>query len=334
MEMKQMHYLKPAASLPLSGAHSGFLRRKCACGGSLGMTEECEACPNKSLRRRATTETVPATVPPIVHEVLHSSGQPLDLATRRAMGSRFGHDFRNVRIHTGTRAAQSAGAVNALAYTVGRDVVFGAGQFAPGTEAGTKLLAHELAHAVQQAGDTSQASEALRIAPQHDSFEQQADTAAARAQDAGGTLTAVSTSLTAGLVQRAEGDTGVKTEESESDCSGWLQDPESISKRAAEHFAGTELPGDHGHVEKIECNPAYKLPDMNCMVYFSSGTKLKVLVTKDTIIVGATVGHQIIEPICWYDFKCPPPNRDLVLTKRKCRYPKPAGKTNGRGPQP
>jgi hypothetical protein len=79
-------------------------------------------------------------------------GQLLAPATRAFMQSRFGHDFGNVRVHTDTKAADSARAVNALAYTVGQDVVFGTGQYAPTTAAGRRLLAHELTHVVQQAG--------------------------------------------------------------------------------------------------------------------------------------------------------------------------------------
>jgi hypothetical protein len=68
------------------------------------------------------------------------------------MEPRFGHDFSGVRVHTDAQAAESARAVNALAYTVGRDVVFGAGQFAPQSPAGRRLMAHELTHVVQQQG--------------------------------------------------------------------------------------------------------------------------------------------------------------------------------------
>jgi hypothetical protein len=90
------------------------------------------------------------SVPPIVHEVLRSPGQPLDAATRAFFEPRFGYDFSQVRVHTDAKAAESARAVNALAYTVGRDVVFGAGRYAPGTTIGRRLLTHELAHVVQQ----------------------------------------------------------------------------------------------------------------------------------------------------------------------------------------
>lgn len=67
------------------------------------------------------------------------------------MESRFGRDFSQVRVHTDARAAQSAQAVNARAYTVGQNIVFGAGEYLPVTAAGTRLLAHELAHVVEQA---------------------------------------------------------------------------------------------------------------------------------------------------------------------------------------
>jgi hypothetical protein len=85
-----------------------------------------------------------------VHEVLGSPGQPLDPVARTFMEPRFGQDFSRVRVHTGTRAAQSARAVNASAYTVGSDIVFGEGRYAPHTNEGRGLLAHELTHTVQQ----------------------------------------------------------------------------------------------------------------------------------------------------------------------------------------
>lgn len=92
------------------------------------------------------------TAPPIVHEVLNSSGRPLDTATRAFFESRFGHDFGRVRVHTDERAGQSARNVNAHAYTVGHDIVFNAGKFSPATQEGQRLLAHELTHVVQQGG--------------------------------------------------------------------------------------------------------------------------------------------------------------------------------------
>jgi len=139
--------LKPAV-LP---TRTGLLQRKCACGGAAGLDEECEECRAKQppLRRRPAGQTAPVVAPPIVNDVLRSPGQPFDVATRAVMDSRFGHDFSNVRVHTDARAADSARAVNALAYAVGRDVVFAIGRYAPHTPEGRKLLAHELAHVLQ-----------------------------------------------------------------------------------------------------------------------------------------------------------------------------------------
>jgi len=79
-----------------------------------------------------------------------SSGKPLQTRTRTFFESALGHDFSDVRVHTDTQAAESARETNALAYTLGRDIVFGEGRFAPETHEGSKLLAHELTHVVQQ----------------------------------------------------------------------------------------------------------------------------------------------------------------------------------------
>ncbi|HEX2964297.1 MAG TPA: DUF4157 domain-containing protein [Syntrophorhabdaceae bacterium] len=94
-------------------------------------------------------------VPSIVHEVLRSPGQPLDSTTRAYMEPRFGHDFSKVKVHTDTKAARSAQDVNALAYTVGLNVVFGSGQYAPRTTQGKRLIAHELTHIAQQNGSNT-----------------------------------------------------------------------------------------------------------------------------------------------------------------------------------
>lgn len=79
-----------------------------------------------------------------------TSGGPLPDGLRSYFEPRFGHDFSRVRIHTDAQAARSAQILGAQAYTLGSDVVLGAGQYAPHTGAGRQLLAHELAHVVQQ----------------------------------------------------------------------------------------------------------------------------------------------------------------------------------------
>ena len=91
-------------------------------------------------------------MPPSLHEVLRSQGRPLGASALKFMEPRFGHDFSQVRVHANGKAAESANAVSAKAYTYGKNVVFGAGQYAPQTTPGRRLLAHELAHVVQQGG--------------------------------------------------------------------------------------------------------------------------------------------------------------------------------------
>jgi hypothetical protein len=86
------------------------------------------------------------------------SGLVPDSFTKEFMESRFGHDFSKVRIHTGEMASSSANAVNAVAYTVGNDIIFGEGQYRPHTLEGRKLLAHELTHVVQQSSNNNTAS--------------------------------------------------------------------------------------------------------------------------------------------------------------------------------
>src|SRR5215470_8949234 len=125
---------KAVAAAPIfTPVTAGLLQRKCACGSSAGLTGQCAECGKKRLAAQgaATNQTEPLAVPPVVHEVLQSSGQPLAPATRALMEPRFGHDFSQVRVHIDAKAAESAQAVNALAYTVGRGVVFGAGQYTP-----------------------------------------------------------------------------------------------------------------------------------------------------------------------------------------------------------
>jgi len=130
-----------------------LLQRKCACGEHTNGGRSCAACAKttgSATLHRAAISANTNEVPSIVHDVLRSSGQALDAQTRAYMEPRFGRDFSGVRIHTDARAAESARAVGAEAYTVGRDVVFGAHRHAPHSFAGRNLLAHELAHVVQQ----------------------------------------------------------------------------------------------------------------------------------------------------------------------------------------
>ena len=88
--------------------------------------------------------------PASIDKALASPGRPLEPAVQQDMEQRFGCDFSKARVHSGAVAEQSAREVNANAYTVGHNIVFGAGRFEPGTQEGRRLIVHELAHVVQQ----------------------------------------------------------------------------------------------------------------------------------------------------------------------------------------
>lgn len=133
---------------------------------SSGLQRKCATCENESekplLQPQAEPSSVaaPTTAPASVDAVLHSPGQALDSETRAFFEPRFGQDFGGVQVHSDSAAQQSARDVSAHAYTVGHDIVFGTGRFAPQTREGQRLLAHELTHVVQQSG-----AEGVRVGP-------------------------------------------------------------------------------------------------------------------------------------------------------------------------
>jgi hypothetical protein len=119
------------------------------------MCADCEAEDEAQMlqtKRATTSEPAAGYAPGAVYKTIGSSGQPLDAAARTYFEPRFGHDFSRVRIHSDSAAHEAAASVDAKAYTVGSDVVFAAGQYAPHSPDGKQLLAHELTHVVQQAG--------------------------------------------------------------------------------------------------------------------------------------------------------------------------------------
>lgn len=137
------------------------LQRACACGART-TGGECEHCREARLQR-SIDGSGSDRVPSVVAEVLRSPGRPLEPAARRFMEDRFGRGFGHVRVHTDAKGAESARAVNAQAYTVGSDIVFGSGRYAPETTSGRRLLAHELTHVVQQGRGGSSRSADVRI---------------------------------------------------------------------------------------------------------------------------------------------------------------------------
>lgn len=111
---------------------------------------------SKSLRSTGCQNQHPLKMASASGETIGLNGDPLDSGTRAFMEARFGHDFSSVRVHTDRNAGAMAQGLSALAFTVGRDIVFGDGQYSSGTQEGQRLLAHELTHTIQQqAGLTS-----------------------------------------------------------------------------------------------------------------------------------------------------------------------------------
>jgi Domain of unknown function (DUF4157) len=180
----QTHAERQPVPPPLfAPARGDLLQRTCDCGRHTIAGGECDECAKNHLSvqratRNATCDTRNSLgVPPIVHDVLNSPGQPLDAATRAFFEPRFGHDFSAVRVHADAPAAESARAVHAKAYTVGRELVFAEGQYSTSTSVGQRLLAHELTHVVQQRARAN-ALQPDSITNSHDPTEREADTAA------------------------------------------------------------------------------------------------------------------------------------------------------------
>ena len=119
--------------------------------GPAQLSRKCVACDDAKVQtRRSGAEAVGGEAPTAVHEALNAPGRPLDATTRAFFEPRFGADLSEVQVHDDHRAANSARQVGARAYAVGSHLVFGAGEYAPSVPAGQKLIAHELAHVLQQ----------------------------------------------------------------------------------------------------------------------------------------------------------------------------------------
>jgi Domain of unknown function (DUF4157) len=176
----QRQLSRPLTNVGLPPTH---VLQRCSCGLRSAGPTECTSCKEtkRRLSRRAKADNLDFDEPlqTRVTDVLRLPGQPLDAETRTAMGSRFGRDFGGVRVHTDMAAAETAVQLNAEAYTVGRHIVFAPGRYAPADPSGRRLLAHELAHVVQQDGVTDAAAGSeVSIGPVDDVFEREAEHAA------------------------------------------------------------------------------------------------------------------------------------------------------------
>ena len=233
-------YLFEAQTTTTSPApvRSNLLQRKCACGDMPGSTGECEECREKRLKLQRKTRNSGLGIqndfsaPPIVHEALRSSGQPLDVATRAFMEPRFGHDFSQVRVHTDAKAANSARVINASAYTVGDDIVFADSRYNPATPAGRHLLAHELAHTIQQEGASTNNAVRLRFATE-DGAEQDAncivDNIDLDRSTVNGTAVPLGSLVRVATIQRQAADIASQTSNQRPDSTGKLGLPRGVT---------------------------------------------------------------------------------------------------------
>lgn len=160
---------------PMQG---GVLQRRCACGNTVGeggTGAECQQKQQLSLQHKTQGAKAGGEVPSIVHEVLNSPGQSLELETRTFMESRFEQDFGDIQVHDDAKAHDSAKAVNASAYTVKKNIVFGEGKYDPHSMLGQRLIAHELTHTIQQQQSEPAMQSSLNLAHNNTQQEQEAE---------------------------------------------------------------------------------------------------------------------------------------------------------------
>ncbi|MGH2370576.1 MAG: DUF4157 domain-containing protein, partial [Chloroflexota bacterium] len=143
----------PVPSFSFTPVRSALLQRTCGgnAAGAAGACSEGRGA-RPGLQRRVAEGNTSAVAPPAVHEAPPSPGRPLDPSTRAFFEPSFGHDFGRVRVHDDATSGRAAESVGAWAYTVGQDIYFAPGRWNPTGTAGKRLLAHELAHTIQQRG--------------------------------------------------------------------------------------------------------------------------------------------------------------------------------------
>ena len=160
------------------------IQRQCACGGTCPTCRASSTLPAASIQPK--TENSTASPSQADEKIIpEGGGEPLDKQSRESMESRFHHDFEDVRVHTDEKAANSAVALSANAYTHGRDIYFSPGKYAPHTTEGRALLAHELTHTIQQSNGLTPTQgtvspEGVTVSSPNDPLEREADQIAAQ----------------------------------------------------------------------------------------------------------------------------------------------------------
>lgn len=260
----------PARSAVVSGPGSVLVQRKCRCGG------RCPSCSKRRLDRKADGRTSELPVASrVVHEVIASPGHPLGERLRHELEPLFHHDFSAVRVHADSRAALSCRAVGAEAYTVGEHIAFAEGRFRPDSRDGRRLLGHELAHVVQQAGASdSHDGHRLAIMPPDAAQEREADRAAERVVR-GAPIVRPITRSHARLLQREDSKTfscGVEVtdlvkgaiKDVRSTFGGWVEDKQVESCQALSSLWSGDIAWDilemHRQVDSDWLNGKFRPP--------------------------------------------------------------------------
>jgi hypothetical protein len=176
-----------------AGRQSRLLQRKCAaCGKAPHKPEECPACKRKRLQRRPSGGRgidagqpgfagLPPSIASRVDHALAQPGRPLDAAVRGHMEQHFATSFGNVRIHDDAASHGASRMLGAEAFALGQHVHFASGRYRPGSRDGLNLIAHELAHTVQQRAMPAASSADVELGAADSPLEREADRAAERA---------------------------------------------------------------------------------------------------------------------------------------------------------
>jgi hypothetical protein len=277
-----MRLRAPAIAQPASRPVAQVLRRKCACNekqrDTAGAHCDCDRVDDPIIARAPGYALADIAIHDehrlrAVRGVLQrEQGEPLTPGVRDWAEGAFGHDFGGVRIHASRPAAYSARGIDAAAYTVGQHIVFAAGAYAPDTSAGRRLLAHELAHTLQQ-GPVSRFDD-LRIGSADHPAEREAEANAVRVTTAGAVPPAPSAAVAGGTVGRVpegqEPQPGPTAEPSpeEDTCANFERDRDSMAwsiAREVYRAAGRSWPG----IDKASCKDGK--PGVSCELRMGDG---------------------------------------------------------------
>jgi hypothetical protein len=181
-----------------------------------------------------------------------SSGQPLPHTLQHKYESSLGADLGSVRVHTGAASARAADSVGALAYTIGQDIHFAAGNYQPSSTRGEELLAHEVAHTVQQGAGSIGRQDKLEVSTPGDAFESEADSAAASMVRGEPARVSPATGLARRVIQRAVGfEFEFGTWKSAHDNGTKLDKGEKFIKKTKYNVEGEDATADFSAVEFV-----------------------------------------------------------------------------------